>query len=148
MSKDGSFHTFGHHCPLLLYKLRYLYQQCPFSICSKRCHYLFPMYNMRCSPGNSLFPWTRSDAWVIKEKMKLREDSWSFPSWNLIPMFQNTWSSRSLIVGSCLHLTHEFLNLSYPLMNLNTNLPLMGKRRNNVLFHPNFGLIQPRLVNG
>ena len=63
-------------------------------------------------------------------------------------MVHDTWSSRSLIVGSLLHLTHEVLNLFYPFMPLNNSLPLMGKVGKNMLLHANYGQIQPRLMSG
>jgi len=51
--------------------------------------------------------------------------------------FRTSWSSRSSLLGSNLHLTHEILNHTYPPMPLNTGSPPMGKRRKNCVAYPN-----------
>ena len=48
--------------------------------------------------------------------------------------FRTSWSLRSFILGSYLHLTHEILNHSYPPMPLNTSSPPWEKG-GRIVFH-------------
>ena len=44
-----------------------------------------------------------------------------------------TWSSRSIIIGSSLHVTNNIINLLYPPMSLINSLAPMGKRGDYVI---------------
>ena len=60
---------------------------------------------------------------------------------NLIPRLLDHLGSRSILVGSPLHLTHDILNLSYPPMAISIGLHPIGKGGKIMLQHHNYGQI-------
>ena len=104
----------------------------------ERCHCSFPYCKKWFPLIFSCFLHWRSDARVLKAKKRsferlLEADLHGASSL----LFRTSWSSRSSLLGSNIHLTHEILNHTYPPVPLNTVSSPMGKKRKYYVEHPN-----------
>ena len=105
----------------------------------KWCHHSFPYCKKWCPLSTACLLHWRSGSRVFKEKKRsfkriLEADLRGASSlW-----FRTNWISRSSLLGSNLHLTHEILNHAYPPMPLNTGSTPMGKGRKNCVSYSNY----------
>ena len=99
---------------------------------------LFPLLPKAVPPYHHLF--ASLEKWCLSFEGKKRSFKRIFKDYLCGASslwFRTTWSSRSSLLVSYLHLTHEILNHTYPPMPLNTGSPPMGKRRKNCVSYPN-----------
>ena len=100
-------------------------------------HCFYPCYK-KCYPLSTacLLHW-RSSARVFKAK---REASRGFLKLTSMEphtyVLGTSWSSRSSLFGSYLHLMHEIINHTYPPIPLNTSSSPMGEGRKNCVVYP------------
>ena len=113
------------------------------------CHHFYPYCKKRYPLNTACFLHWRSGARVFKAKREASRGFLNLASVEPHPYGLGTsWSSRSSLFGSYLHLTHEILNHTYPPMPLNIGSSPIEQRRKNCVAYPNSAKIILESIGG